>query len=388
VLLDLGRTWDHDLDPVTTQALHTLVHQPEFVVSHVDAARGRLTQAHLWALEQSCRITFSPELLPMLEAFSQGSLAAAGAVAVAQQIRRPSTVGGSADPEPGHSQALILFITLLTLSCLGLGWVAYRLTHPATAPMATEPLGPIALPPLPPPPPLPVPDRRQATTVPQFLPQGEATTVALGCMARAAGPERPEPADPSNYDRRQSRDWRGSPVLDRPSLIVLHETVVDEDSALALFRRHQPDDARQASYHVLIGRDGRRIRVVPDEQRAFGAGDSDFQGQSVQLRQDIPPSVNNFALHVSLVSPSDGSDGERRDHSGYTAAQYRSLAAQIALWMQQYGISADRVVTHRDVDRSGSRHDPRSFDWSLLSQDLKGQLFACGITWPVAAGRR
>ena len=73
----------------------------------------------------------------------------------------------------------------------------------------------------------------------------------------------------------------------------------------------------------------------------------------------MPPSVNNFAYHVSLESPSDGR-GNSRTHSGYTQAQYESLA-----WlMARTNIPDSRITTHRAVDRSGNRMDPRSFDSS------------------------
>jgi len=201
--------------------------------------------------------------------------------------------------------------------------------------------------------------------------------LSLACLSGGQG-EQPAPAHPSNFGLRQTSDWQGRPVASRPVLIVLHETVVDEAAALALFRSLRSNDAQQASYHVLIGRDGHRIRVVPDAARAFGAGDSDFQGMAVQLRAGLQPSLNNIALHVSLVSPPDGADGERRSHSGYTAAQYGSLASQIAQWQALYGIQANRVVTHQEVDRSGSRRDPRSFEWRRLGQDLQGRWIACG----------
>ena len=215
------------------------------------------------------------------------------------------------------------------------------------------------------------------------------TDRALIACLQGGQAEIPMPADPSNYAHRESVDWKGQSVPSQPLLIVLHETVVDEAAALALFRRPHPDDADQASYHLLIGRDGRRIRVVDDRDRAYGAGDSAFGELAVQLKPQVPASVNNVALHVSLVSPPDGADGERREHSGYSEAQYRSLAGQIALWQSEYGIDNTHVVTHQQVDRSGSRRDPRSLDWQRLGGDLQQRQLACGATpGPALAGGR
>ncbi|MEB3199084.1 MAG: peptidoglycan recognition family protein [Synechococcaceae cyanobacterium] len=212
-------------------------------------------------------------------------------------------------------------------------------------------------------------------------------SAVLQCLASTQR-ETQAPADPTNYGPRLTRDWRGLPVPHAPSIIVLHETVVDETTALNLFRRRHDSDAHQASYHVLIARDGRRIRVVPDAMRAFGAGDSALNGFAVQLKQGVKPSINNVALHVSLVSPADGVDGERSAHSGYTAEQYRSLADLLAYWQVSYAISPTSVVTHQEVDRSGSRKDPRSFEWGRLRKDLQVRSLACGATPLLADLRR
>ena len=214
-------------------------------------------------------------------------------------------------------------------------------------------------------------------TTPRINDDQAGQPVEMECLS-SSHPEFQALADPTNYGPRQATDWKGRTVANSPSLIVLHETVVDESTALALFRSPHNSDAQQASYHVLIGRDGRRIRLVPDSERAYGAGDSDFEGMAVQLKPGLRPSLNNIALHVSLVSPTDGADGDRLRHSGYTSAQYRSLSAQIAQWKGLYGIELSSVVTHQEVDRSGSRRDPRSFNWNQLVQGLRSRWLTCG----------
>lgn len=167
-------------------------------------------------------------------------------------------------------------------------------------------------------------------------------------------------ADPSNYGDRYSTDAYGHP-LNNQFIAVLHETVGSAQSALNLFQTYHPDDNDQVSYHTLVGRDGTIYYIVPPEKRAYGAGNSVFNGPSgpetVTTNPAFPPSVNNFAYHVSLETPSDGR-GNGANHSGYTQAQYESLAWLLA----QSSIPDGRITTHKAVDRSGSRQDPRSFD--------------------------
>jgi N-acetyl-anhydromuramyl-L-alanine amidase AmpD len=157
------------------------------------------------------------------------------------------------------------------------------------------------------------------------------------------------------------RDLYGN-WLTNDMIVVLHETVGSATSAINTFQNTHLSDDDQVSYHALIAQDGTVIYLVPPEMRAFGAGNSVFDGahgaETVRLDPVLPASVNNFAYHASLESPPDGR-GNGASHSGYTSAQYQSLAWLIA----QTNIPDERITTHRAVDRSGTRRDPRSFDF-------------------------
>lgn len=84
------------------------------------------------------------------------------------------------------------------------------------------------------------------------------------------------------------------------------------------------------------------------------------------MSNTAPPSVNNFAYHISLESPEDGR-GNGATHSGYTQEQYQSLA-----WLTaRTGVSDSRITSHAVVDNSGERSDPRSFDNDKFRRMLK-----------------
>ena len=180
--------------------------------------------------------------------------------------------------------------------------------------------------------------------------------------------ERVELADPSNYGERYAVDAYGQP-LNQDYLAVLHETVWSANSAINTFQTYHPRDEDQVSYHTIIDRDGTVIYIVPPEKRAYGAGNSVFNGpngpETATTNPAFASSVNNFAYHISLVTPSDGQDNAS-NHSGYTDAQYKSLAWLIA----RTTIPEERITTHAAVDRSGSRQDPRSFNWAHFLEYL------------------
>lgn len=201
------------------------------------------------------------------------------------------------------------------------------------------------------------------TTTPQTL-QPTPSPIAPSLSFAVAPAYNPRlesaPADASNYGDRYATDIYGNPAVN-DWLIVLHETVGTADSAIRTFQTPHPNEADQVSYHTLIRRDGTIVYVVPPEKRAYGAGNSVFNTangfETVKTDPNFPPSVNNFAYHISLETPPDGHN-DNISHSGYTREQYQSLAWLIA----RTPVPDDRITTHRLVDRSESRIDPRNFD--------------------------
>jgi hypothetical protein len=182
----------------------------------------------------------------------------------------------------------------------------------------------------------------------------------------ASGPDPNAPkeiialAHPTNFGLRFQQDTNGKTVNNAP-IVVLHETVSSASSTINFFQTPHASDDDQVSYHTLIDLDGAVIYMVPPDKRAFGASNSQFNGIEVKTNPKLSGSVNNFAYHISLVTPKDGRNN-RSTHSGYTTAQYDSLAWVIA----KTGIPASHLTAHKLVDRSGSRSDPRSFDGPLL----------------------
>ncbi|MFN9645784.1 MAG: N-acetylmuramoyl-L-alanine amidase [Cyanobacteriota bacterium] len=182
------------------------------------------------------------------------------------------------------------------------------------------------------------------------------------------------PIHPTNYGERMVQDAFGNTLDPTPRLVVLHETVYGLHSAINTFLTPHPRDEDQVSYHMLIGARGEMVEVVDPAKRAFGAGNSAFQGQWAVTNPKVGGSVNNFALHLSLETPEDG-ENAASGHSGYSPAQYDALAAILTDWMRRFPISPQAITTHRHVDLSGERADPRSFNW----RELQVRLAALGV---------
>jgi hypothetical protein len=169
-------------------------------------------------------------------------------------------------------------------------------------------------------------------------------------------------ANPTNFGERYLQDINGQPVNNAP-IIVVHETVIPAWQTVRAFQTYHAQDEDQASYHALIKLDGTIFYMVPPDKRAFGAGNSVFNGEAVKTNRLYPASVNNFAYHISFETPPDGRNNGNY-HSGYTDLQYESLA-----WLaSRTGVPASRITFHKTVDRSGSRKDPRSYNPQKFQQ--------------------
>ncbi|MHB8474911.1 MAG: 1,6-anhydro-N-acetylmuramyl-L-alanine amidase AmpD [Steroidobacteraceae bacterium] len=102
----------------------------------------------------------------------------------------------------------------------------------------------------------------------------------------------------------------------------------------------------RVSSHLVVRRDGGLTQYVSFADRAWHAGQSNYQGRAA---------CNDFSVGVEL---------EGTDALPYEAAQYEALAAAVAALCAAYPrLSADRLVGHSDI-APGRKTDPGpAFDW-------------------------
>jgi N-acetylmuramoyl-L-alanine amidase len=155
-------------------------------------------------------------------------------------------------------------------------------------------------------------------------------------------------------------EYRASPNYDeRPAgtfvdTVVLHATVLNTlDDVAAHFGN--PDT--RVSAHYTIDRDGTVVSHVPEENRAWHAGQSRMQ--------DGRTSVNDFSIGIELVNLNDGED----PFPELQIQAMRNLVRGIAM---RHPIR--HIVTHYEcADPPGRKSDPNGFHprWieGLLSED-------------------
>ena len=136
-----------------------------------------------------------------------------------------------------------------------------------------------------------------------------------------------------------------------PDLVVLHYTGMDTAEA-AIARLADP--ASEVSAHYLVDLDGRVVRMVAEEMRAWHAGTASWGGVT---------DVNSRSIGIEIVNP-----GRELGYPPFPEPQIAALEALLADILARHAITSERVVGHACV-ASGRKCDPgEKFDWRRLAR--------------------
>lgn len=110
----------------------------------------------------------------------------------------------------------------------------------------------------------------------------------------------------------------------------------------------------KVSAHACIFRDGRVTQYVPTTQRAWHAGESQFEGRT---------RCNDFSIGIEL---------EGTDDAPFTDAQYATLTAMTRAALKVYlQLTPKRIVGHSNI-APGRKTDPGPhFDWLRFRSTLQ-----------------
>ena len=144
-----------------------------------------------------------------------------------------------------------------------------------------------------------------------------------------------------------NHDERASPV----SLIVLHYTGM-EDARSAIERMRDP--AAKVSCHYLVDEDGKIVRMVPEEKRAWHAGRAYWRGIT---------DVNSASIGIELVNP-----GHDHGYRPFPEEQIDTLVRLVSDIKERHGITRGNVVGHSDVAPARKQDPGELFPWSRLAK--------------------
>ena len=134
-------------------------------------------------------------------------------------------------------------------------------------------------------------------------------------------------------------------------MLVLHYTGM-ESAAAALARLTSP--AAAVSAHYLIEEDGTVWRLVPEERRAWHAGQSFWRG----VRD-----INSASIGIELVNP-----GHELGYRTFPEAQIAALETLAAAVLARHRIPARHVLGHSDVAPARKEDPGELFPWRRFAQ--------------------
>lgn len=142
-------------------------------------------------------------------------------------------------------------------------------------------------------------------------------------------------------------DERSAPI----SLLVLHYTGMP-DAASAINWLANPES--KVSAHYVVTEDGKIIRMVPEDKRAWHAGKSHWRGVS---------DINSASVGIEIVNP-----GHEWGYRPFPDTQMQALVPLVNDIVQRYRITRGNVVGHSDIAPARKQDPGELFPWHTLAR--------------------
>jgi N-acetylmuramoyl-L-alanine amidase len=135
------------------------------------------------------------------------------------------------------------------------------------------------------------------------------------------------------------------------SMLVLHYTGM-ADAASAIARLCDPE--AKVSCHYLVDEQGRVLRMVPEEKRAWHAGRSFWRG--IQ-------EVNAHSIGIEIVNP-----GHEFGYRPFPERQVAAVIDLVADIRSRWEVADDRIVGHSDIAPTRKDDPGELFPWKRLAE--------------------
>ena len=142
-------------------------------------------------------------------------------------------------------------------------------------------------------------------------------------------------------------DARALPV----TMIVLHYTGM-QDAQSAIDRLRDPQ--AKVSAHYVVDEDGRILRLVAEDKRAWHAGTSRWRGIE---------DVNSASIGIEIVNP-----GHEHGYRPFAEEQIDALIPLVAEIKERHAVTRGNVVGHSDIAPTRKQDPGELFPWSRLAR--------------------
>lgn len=174
--------------------------------------------------------------------------------------------------------------------------------------------------------------------------------------------------------------------LGQISIVVIHYTEIYFEATKKRFL----DSSQEVSAHLVIDRDGTIYRFVQDEDVAYHAGQSCWQGLE---------GVNEYSIGIELVHPGFSAKegikvkGDEHFWVPYDGRQIDALIKICKYYRVKYSIAPQNIVGHSDVapwryddneDVCAAKQDPGPlFPWCQLYNEGIGRWYTWDFKDPI-----
>jgi N-acetylmuramoyl-L-alanine amidase len=135
-----------------------------------------------------------------------------------------------------------------------------------------------------------------------------------------------------------------------PDIVLLHYTgMANADAALARLC----DDSSNVSTHYFVFEDGRLVQCVPEQRRAWHAGEASWAGAS---------DINSRSVGIEIVNPGHG-----LGYRDFPEPQVATVIALVRDIVARHHIPPHRVLAHSDVAPLRKDDPGEKFPWARLA---------------------
>ena len=128
----------------------------------------------------------------------------------------------------------------------------------------------------------------------------------------------------------------------------------------------------QASSTVLINKDGSVVRCIPEQNGPWTNGlVSSPSATGQRVINQFGPYPNEYSLTI---------EAEGRPNDAMPDAQLQAICWQVWDWMDRYGISAQNVIRHADIDGATRAHCPGPYYGKVMAAIAGGE-YVSGDNW-------
>lgn len=143
-----------------------------------------------------------------------------------------------------------------------------------------------------------------------------------------------------------------------PDMVLVHYTGMQTAEA-AVSRLRDPE--AKVSAHYVVDEDGSILRLVPEERRAWHAGQSWWRGET---------DINAVSIGIEIVNP-----GHEWGYRAFPDSQIDAVIALIHDIRTRWAIEDARILGHSDVAPTRKQDPGELFPWKRLAEHRQGLWF-------------